>query len=196
MKKLLAACITILCFIPVYARHIRGGELSYKYISPGSGANTSLYLVTLKLYIDCNANDPGQNETTSAFTIFNRENNAQYGSLTANKISENIISYDPASNPCITNPPLDICYKLKYFEASVELPDNASGYTISYQRCCRIEGIANISGASGGYGATYTCDIPGTGVLPLPRHNSSPVIAGNDAVESANFPGCWFAQNF
>jgi len=182
MKKLLAACIIILSFIPVYARHIRGGELSYKYISPGSAANSSIYLVRLKLYIDCNANDPGQNETTSAFTIFSRADNSQYGTLTANKTNEEIISYDPASNPCITNPPLDICYKLKYFEVSVELPDNAAGYTISYQRCCRIENIENISGNSGGYGATYTCDIPGTGVLPLPRHNSSPVISGNDAV--------------
>ncbi len=182
MKKLLAAFMIVLCAMPVYARHIRGGELSYKYVGPGTSANTSVYLLRLKLYIDCNANDPGQNETTAPFTVFTRLDNAQYSTITAGKVSESIISYDPASNPCITNPPLDICYKLKYFEATVELPDNAAGYTISYQRCCRIENIENIAGASGNYGATYTCDIPGTGVLPLPRHNSSPVIAGNDAV--------------
>ncbi|HTL10116.1 MAG TPA: PKD domain-containing protein [Chitinophagaceae bacterium] len=172
----------MLVLLPVYARHIRGGELSYKYIGPGASPNSSQYLIRLKLYIDCSANDPGQNETTAAFTIFNRTDNSQVSSIIANKVNEETISYDPASNPCITNPPLDICYKLKYFETTIELPDNAVGYTISYQRCCRIEGIKNISGNSGNYGATYTCDIPGTNVLALPRHNSSPVIAGNDAV--------------
>ena len=62
------------------------------------------------------------------------------------------------------------------------MPDVTDGYTIAYQRCCRIAGIENISGNSAVDGATYTCDIPGTGTLPLPDHNSSPVISGNDAV--------------
>ena len=44
----------------------------------------------------------------------------------------------------------------------------AGGYTIAYQRCCRISGIENISGNSSDDGATYSCDIPGTDILPLP----------------------------
>ena len=162
MKKLLAAGIAILCFMPVYARHIRGGELSYKYLGPGSSANSSSYLIRLKLYIDCNANDPGQNETTAPFTIFLKSDNSQFANIIVSKTSEQIIVYDPKSNPCITNPPNDICYKLRYFETTVELPASAAGYTISYQRCCRINGIENIAGNSSAYGATYTCDIPGT----------------------------------
>ncbi|MEP6726758.1 MAG: PKD domain-containing protein [Bacteroidota bacterium] len=182
MKKLLAAGIAILCFMPVYAKHIRGGELSYKYLGPGSSPNTSGYLVTLKLYIDCNANDPGQNETSAPFTVFSRANNAMFSNVTVGLTSQQVIMYDPNSNPCITNPPTDICYKLKYFETTIELPDAPEGYTIAYQRCCRIGGIENIAGNSDAYGATYSCDIPGTNTLPLPDHNSSPVIAGNDAV--------------
>jgi len=182
MKKLLAAGIAILCFMPVFARHIRGGELSYQYLGPGQSANTSSYLLRLKLYIDCNANDPGQNETSAPFTIFRKSDNIQFGNIDVSLASQQIIQYDPASNPCITNPPTDICYKLKYFETTVELPDDPQGYTISYQRCCRIGGIENISGSSDLFGATYECEIPGTNTLPPPGHNSSPVISGNDAV--------------
>ena len=181
MKQLLAAVISFLFFVPAYARHIRGGELSYKYLGPGTAANTSSYLIRLKLYIDCTANDPGQNETSAPFTIFSRATNTQIANITVDKTNEELINYDPNSNPCITNPPTDICYKLKYFETTVELPDIPGGYTIAYQRCCRISGIENISGNSSDDGATYSCDIPGTDILPV-GHNSSPVISGNDAV--------------
>jgi PKD repeat protein len=181
MKKLLAAGIAILCFIPMYAMHIRGGELSYKYMGPGVAPNSSIYFLRLKLYIDCNANSPGQNETSAPFTIFNKATNIEYATITVGKTNESLITYDPSSNPCITNPPTDICYKLKYFETTIELPDIPGGYTIAYQRCCRITGIENVAGNSSSDGATYSCDIPGTDVLPV-GHNSSPVISGNDAV--------------
>ena len=194
MKKLLAAGIAILCFLPMYARHIRGGELSYKYLGPGTTANSSSYLLTLKLYIDCTANDPGQDEPTAPFTIFRKSDNSIYADILVNRIKQDVIMYDPASNPCITNPPTDICYKLKYFQTTVELPDDPSGYTIAYQRCCRIGGIENLSGNSSNDGATYTCDIPGTSILALPNHNSSPVISGNDAV--AICAGSGFAYDF
>ncbi len=193
MKKLLAAGIAIIFFLPMYARHIRGGELSYKYIGPGVAANSSSYLLRLKLYIDCTASDPGQDEPTASFTIFDKSNNAQFANITVNRLSQDIITYDPRSNPCITNPPTNICYKLKYYEATVELPDNAAGYTIAYQRCCRITGIENISGNSSTDGATYTADIPGTSILPA-GHNSSPLITGNDAV--AICAGTGFTFNF
>jgi CHU_C Type IX secretion signal domain/PKD domain len=181
MKKLLVAGIAILFFFPLYAMHIRGGEMSYKYIGPGADPNTSRYLLRLKLYIDCNANAPGQNEASEPFTVFNRSTGVQYLDVTVNLTSQQIITYDPNSNPCITNPPTDICYKLKFFETTVELPDIPGGYTVSYQRCCRISAIENISGNSSNDGTTYSCDIPGTNVLPN-GHNSSPIISGNDAV--------------
>jgi PKD repeat protein len=182
MKKLLAFVILVLLLLPVYARHIRGGEMSYQYKGPGASPNTSSYLIRLKLYVDCTANDPGQNETSEPFTVFSKSANAQFANITVNLIRQDIIQYDPNSNPCITNPPTDICYKLKYFETTIDLPDDPAGYTVATQRCCRIGGIENIAGNSSGYGATYSCDIPGTNTLPLPQHNSSPLIDGNDAV--------------
>ncbi|MEP7279827.1 MAG: PKD domain-containing protein [Bacteroidota bacterium] len=193
MKKLLAAGIAILFLLPVYAMHIRGGELSYKYLGPGTAPNSTMYFVRLKLYIDCNANSPTQNETNAPFTVFNKSTGTQIYNVNVSLTSEQLITYDPGSNPCITNPPTDICYKLKYFETTIELPDSPEGYTIAYQRCCRITGIENISGNSSSDGTTYSCDIPGTNVLPV-GHNSSPVISGNDAV--AICAGSGFTYDF
>jgi PKD repeat protein len=165
------------------ANHIRGGELSYKYLGPGRTANTSRYMLTLKLYIDCFQNNQGQFDRQVPFTIFDRSTNRQIGQPEIAPFSEERrISYDPNSNPCITNPPSDICYNLRFYYKEIELPNTPQGYIISFQRCCRIAGIRNISGNSDDTGATYFCEIPGTDILPSNEHNSSPVVSGNDAV--------------
>ena len=184
MKKLLLIfCFLFPLILPVCAMHIRGGELFYKYIGPGTGTNTSRYRLTLKLYIDCTQNSAGQLDTQVYFTVFRRSSNAQYGAeLTANMTTDQFISYDPNSNPCITKPPTDVCYRLRFFETTVDLPNDAGGYTIAFQRCCRINGIVNVVPPSNSIGATYTCSIPGTSVLAGAEANSSPVLTSNDAV--------------
>src|SRR4051812_21142135 len=105
MKKLfLISCFIFPCLIPVYAMHIRGGELFYKYEGPGSAPNSSRYKLTLKLYIDCTQNSTGQLDTEVFYTVFRKSNNAQFGSgRKAGMSRDEFIKYDPASNPCITN---------------------------------------------------------------------------------------------
>ena len=129
------------------AEHIKGGEIYYTYLGEGGSANTSRYQITLKLYIDCKASSPGQLETTIPLTFFDKSNNnAQYGSaVTAPMTSEQFIQFDPASNPCIGNPPTDVCYRVRKFSIAVTLPNTVSGYVVAYQRCCRIENMDNIS---------------------------------------------------
>jgi gliding motility-associated-like protein len=169
--------------LPLYAMHIRGGELSYRYLRPGSTANTSLYSLTLKLYIDCTQNSAGQLDTQVFFSVFKKSNNSPYGGeLTVPMTKDEFIRYDPNSNPCITNPPTDVCYRLRYFETTVELPNDPQGYVISFQRCCRIGGIVNVQPPSNGIGATYMCTIPGTSSLPDAPMNSSPQLQSNDAI--------------
>ncbi len=196
MKLLIPFCFLSLLFsTPLLANHIRGGELTYKYKGPGSRANSSVYILTLKLFIDCTQNNPGQLDNTVPFTIFRKRDNAQVGSPVIAPFSyQNNVSYDPNSNPCLTNPPHDICYNLRFYTAEVTLDDDPDGYIISFQRCCRIEGINNISGASDNYGATYLCEIPGTNALAASEHNSSPNITGNDAV--AICAGSFFTFDF
>ncbi len=48
----------------------------------------------------------------SRFNTFYKSNNSRYGGVVrANRVDERFISYDPNSNPCITNPPRDVCYR-------------------------------------------------------------------------------------
>lgn len=182
MKRL---CFIILFWgyvLPLSAAHIRGGELSYRYIGPGTAPNSSSYRLTLKLYIDCGQNDAGQLDNEAFLTVFSKPNNAQYTGKFATMVRDEFIRYDPNSNPCITNPPRDVCYRLRYYETIIELPNTESGYTISFQRCCRIEGIQNIVPPSNDFGATYQCEIPGSLSGNNAVTNSSPVIGANDAV--------------
>ncbi|MBA4167848.1 MAG: hypothetical protein H0X41_09955 [Chitinophagaceae bacterium] len=184
MKRI---CISILLLggfiLPLSAAHIRGGELYYKYEGPGTSAGTSVYTVTLKLYIDCGQNDPGQLDQEAALTIFSKPLNKKIGNvMIAPRVGEEFIRYDPTSNPCITNPPLDVCYRLRYYSVKITLPDTPDGYTIAFQRCCRIEGIKNVQAPSNDVGATYQCEIPGTNALPDAPKNSSPAFTARDAV--------------
>ncbi len=183
MKRLLLILIGFLGLnMSLMAEHIKGGEMFYTYIGPGSAAGTSVYSVSLKLYIDCNATSSGQLDTEISLTVFDRANNRQYGSaISAPFTGESFSRFDPASNPCIGNPPRDVCYRIRIYSVNVTVPDNAAGYTIAFQRCCRIGGIVNLAQPSNSAGATYFCEIPGSGVAPDAFKNSSPRFSTNDA---------------
>jgi gliding motility-associated-like protein len=170
-------------FSGAFGAHIRGGEITYKYLGAGPEPGSSKYELTLKLYVDCRANSPGQLDDVITFTIFNRGVSGSRPFLAnAPFSSQQIIEYDPGSNPCILNPPTDICYRLRYYKTTIALLDNAEGYTVGFQRCCRIANIENVSGNSGVTGATYSCDIPGTNNLASAPKNSSPILNPNDAI--------------
>jgi PKD repeat protein len=178
--------IASLLFLPIqslFAEHIKGGEMYYEYLGPGSDANSAQYRVTLKLYIDCNANSDGQLDKSIKLTIFNKGNNGQVAGspFDAPTTGDQWLRFDPASNPCISNAPTDVCYRVRSFSAIITLPINASGYTIAYQRCCRIDNIVNLVPRSNSVGATYICEIPGTSALPEAYKNSSPRFLPNDA---------------
>lgn len=189
MRKALAIAVFLCGTIQsLFAEHIKGGELFYEYLGPSNG--NSQYRVTLKLYIDCNANSPGQLDTEIRLTVFDKSNNAQIGVFKANTTGDQFLRFDPASNPCILNPPTDVCYRVRSYSTVIELPINSSGYVISYQRCCRIDNIVNLVPRSNSVGATYLCEIPGTNTLPDAYKNSSPRFLPNDATaicRSSNF---------
>src|SRR5215213_7345588 len=138
MKKILV--ILTLFFgisLPSLARHIKGGEMVYEYIGPGQAPNTAQYRITLKLYLDCGASG-GQLDDAVPLTIFNRETFRQVGSvITAGMTGEQTIKFDPASNPCISNPPVDVCYRIRSYSTVITLTNDPDGYVVSYQRCCR-----------------------------------------------------------
>ena len=196
-RKLLWTVVLLLtCYTSLHAAHIRGGELSYKYISPGAIPNSSIYEITLKLYIDCNQNAPGQLETEVPITIFRSSSNTEDQTIIAPMSFEDFIRYDPNSNPCISNAPTDVCYRLRYFTKRVTLSNIPGGYTLAWQRCCRINGIQNVSAPSDSYGVTCVANIPGTNVAGVTDafKNSSPQFDPRDAV--AICYGSYFTFDF
>ena len=186
MRKVLAIALLLFGSIQsLIAEHIKGGEMYYEYLGPGTDASTAQYRITLKLYIDCNANSTGQLDSEIKLTIFDKSNNGQIAGspFSAPTTGDQWLRFDPASNPCISNPPTDVCYRVRSFSTTITLPINASGYIISYQRCCRIDNIVNLVPRSNSVGATYMCEIPGTNINTVPEayKNSSPRFLPNDA---------------
>lgn len=166
------------------AEHIKGGEMYYEYLGiVGSDGTSAQYRVTLKLYIDCNATSTGQLDTEIKFTVYDKSSNRQItGSpFTARTTGDQFLRFDPNSNPCINNPPTDVCYRVRSFSTVITVPINGEGYVIAYQRCCRIDNIINMIPRSNAVGATYMAEIPGTNVLPEAYKNNSPRFLPNDA---------------
>ncbi|HRN57706.1 MAG TPA: hypothetical protein PLL71_14710, partial [Agriterribacter sp.] len=156
--------VTIFClgFCTVLrARHITGGELSYIYT--GSSGSDFTYQVTLKLYRDCFSTG-AQLDPVVPITVY-RKTESGSSFFRNHEISMTRKDVLRLGNPgeCIDNPPA-VCYEVGIYVFTVTLPASPYGYTISFQRCCRIENMSNVAG-SGQVGATYTADIPGTHVL-------------------------------
>ncbi|MEY3436794.1 MAG: hypothetical protein RL335_1250 [Bacteroidota bacterium] len=159
------------------ARHIAGGEMSYEYLGPGAGTNLR-YRITLKLYRDCYTGG-AQLDNAAAITIYPNGSSSPYTNLSVT-LDYKLNSQLTTAGPCIDNPPV-ICYEIGYYIEIVELPASANGFTIAYQRCCRIDNISNVTN-SGNAGATYAAVIPGTTISPLAPQNSSAKFIAADTV--------------
>jgi len=157
MKHTLLVLLFLSCFSLAHAKHVTGGEMIYDYIGVGSAPNLKLYKITLRLFRDNNCIDCSPMPGQVRIGVFNNGNGSLFGgyyNLGLNSTSAVPINPLP---PCITNAP-SLVYTVGTYEFTVELPDNAAGYTAAYQTCCRIDGIENVPN---GIGSTYTCNIPG-----------------------------------
>jgi PKD repeat protein len=181
VKKILFIFFLLLSTtLSLWARHIKGGEIFYSYIGPGSSPNSDKYLIELRLFISCESVQ-GQLETIVNLGIFkNADNKAAPGSpYTLNLSSDQFINLTTPS-PCIINPSA-VCYRVRIYTAIVELPKEPDGYTAVYQRCCRIDNIKNIN-PSTNVGASYVCRIHGTNDIGMNGTNSNPQFFVKDTV--------------
>ena len=182
MKKILLTILVFICCLSAFSKHIKGGFFNYQYLGQGlSDPTKKNYKVTLTLYMDCSATG-GQVDANVNFTIFNGNSSNQFTTIAVDKTNDYLLQkiYD---DPCISGDQAICYYRIITYElGSLELPVSPNGYTISYQRCCRIENMDNIS-SSGSIGNTYTIEIPGTS-SPVPDavKNSSPIYPINDTV--------------
>ncbi len=177
--KYLAFVFCLLCSSAAYARHITGGEMTYEYVS--SSGNNITYRVTLRLYRDCYSTG-AQLDPVAAISFYAKTASGSSTHTTTRNIplsNRNILNLLDAGR-CIDNPPV-VCYELGVYTFTIELPVTEYGYVVSYQRCCRIENMTNISG-SGNVGGTYTAEIPGRAVDATAPMNNSAKFATKDTV--------------
>jgi gliding motility-associated-like protein len=181
MKKYLLTILLFLCCLCTFSRHIKGGFFNYQYLGPGSNSTVLNYKVTLTVYMDCGAT-AGQVDEQVNFTIFNSGTLSLYQNVQVSKKIDYLLQKG-FDDPCISGDQAICYYKIVVYELSnIELPVSVNGYTISYQRCCRIENMDNIV-SSGTIGNTYIIQIPGTSsAVPDANKNSSPTFPIKDTV--------------
>ena len=176
MKRLLLFSLLFFCALAGFARHLKGGFFTYTYL--GQTATTISYHVTLTVYMECNAAGM-QIDQNISFTFYEANTNQLEKNVSV-PISETYLLQRDQDEKCISGDQRGCYYKIVVYDlSSVTLPLSANGYTVSYQRCCRIEDINNVSG-SGSVGNTYSITIPGTGVAPGAETNNSAKFEIND----------------
>lgn len=164
MKKTFLIVIILLAVFKCDAHHIIGGEMIYTYLGKGSKANTSKYLITLKIFRDQNSPPRTAPMPTEVYIgIFNNDDGQQYRGpypyYIVSKSSERPVTVNPFP-PCMNNSP-NLNYHVGFFLLTVELPDNKKGYTASYQTCCRVDNLQNVNNFGGSEtGSTFSCSIP------------------------------------
>lgn len=175
MKRCLLLTLLLLLLLPAWARHGKGGSLTYKYIGQGAGANTSQYEVTVLHYVNC---QESEFETGQIYLgVFDAGTNNLVTSFSIDRSANNTIqrqTFDACINPAPT-----ICFFLASYTKVIELTNNSAGYILSEQECCRAEAIVNVQ-EPGTKGTTNMANIPGIINGVVYRKNNSPVLAIKD----------------
>lgn len=184
MKKISLLILIVCCTLVSFANHITGGKMYYKYLGKSTNGDCR-YHVTLNLYRDCYSSGAPLDDD-AAIGVFANSTHYLISNFTQHISKIDVLEItDP--DPCITNPP-QVCYQVGSYEFDISLPETTDGYTITYQRCCRIAGINNLESSSN-VGATYTAVIPGTSTLPAaPENNSAQFIGIDKVIICANNP--------
>lgn len=170
MKKFFFFVVVLLSFFPAFAKHITGGEIIYDYLGPGASGSSSRYHVTLILFRDNNCVACSVMPVSVTLGVFDNDDNSKLFLRTVPLESTAPLEII-ASPPCLTNQPA-LDYSAGYYPFDIDVPINLNGYTITYQTCCRVDGITNI-GNTGSIGATYTGNIPGSNTLLGGTDNSA-----------------------
>ena len=146
------------------AKHIVGGEITYKFIS-GDGVTSNRYQFTMRIYRDCFTNGGAQLDQTAIIGVFN-STSGRYIESFGVPIG-NISEIAAPTYPCLVPPA--VCVQEGVYIWEKELPVITGTYLILYQRCCRNETIYNVL-RPGDVGATYTVEI--TGAAQRSKNNS------------------------
>lgn len=182
MRKPLFCLLFILCATTCFSKHIKGGFFSYKYLGKGIKDSTKItYQISLTIYMDCEVAS-GKIDSVIDLAISSESTPSVHTNYSVKKSADYFLN-KTYSDPCVSGDQPSCYYRIVVYTLNnCELPVTADGYTIIYQRCCRLGGMDNVAN-SNMVGSTYILKIPGTS-SPVPNANtySSLELPINDSV--------------
>ncbi len=152
----------------LFGVHLVGGVITYEYLG------NNQYEVTLRVYRDCAGGGaefdgaPGS-QGPAVLGIF--DGNNQFIEV-IDLPPPTILDIDPTLSGLCGSVNIPACVEEGIYIKTITLPDNASGYQLVYQRCCRNGTILNIVSPDD-TGSTFTAFVPSTSLFPV---NNSPVF--------------------
>ena len=170
-RMLMLTVFLLTVSISIRATHIVGGELELQKL-PATSAST--HRINMNLYFDDIYGSPGAEDQTVVVYMFRKRDNALVGSVELPRISTQLINY---SSPLCTRS--DLRTRLIRYGIDITFPqayNDAGGYYMSWERCCRNAAINNI-GDPGGAGSTFYLEFPAPFTGSTPFVNSSPVFS-------------------
>lgn len=138
MRRVFLSGLLMMVSILAQATHIVGGELSMQYTN-----RENLYTVTLLLYLDELNGDPDVEDNEIYVGVFSKRTNRQVSSMVLFRAATSLVNY---SDPACSNSRLKT-RQIRYTREESLDParyNEAEGYYISWERCCRNESIINI----------------------------------------------------
>jgi len=144
------------------AKHIIGGEITYKCLGNGD------YEFVMFMYRDC-AGGGASFDEEAPISIFECGNSVNCSNFRQSDQIEflrvplssqttvpppNIECLASTKNPCVEQ----AIYRFKLSDYNIRLPNSNESYYVVYQRCCRNETISNITNP-GDAGSTYQVEI-------------------------------------
>lgn len=153
-QAFLCLCI-ILTISPLHANHIAGGDFTVRHIQ----GNT--FEATLVLYRDCEGNLVTDNSI--AIAVFDAATDAALPNLSF-FMSDPVSEIIDLANSCYDT---GLCVESQTYTQIFTLPDNPSGYYMSWERCCRNELAINVTAAN--QSMVFTVEVPDPAL-----QNSSP----------------------
>ena len=171
------------------ATHLVGGDFHYEHLGGDQ------YQITLTVYRDCspaNTNGTGFDDAV-AIGMWDGTGTITPSDVVTIPLTWTNVSNVPVEmgNPCGTPPP-ELCIEQATYTSTVTLPQNAWGWDLVYQRCCRNPTIVNLDdfGGTENAGMTLEIHIPGTDIAT--ESNSSPAFQELPPVAlCANLPFVW-----
>ncbi|MBC7570337.1 MAG: gliding motility-associated C-terminal domain-containing protein [Spirosoma sp.] len=154
-----------------WATHIVGGELELQKLAPTA---TFAHRVNLNLYFDDINGNVGAEDATAVIYVFRKRDNALMGSVEVVRVGNQFVSY---SAPACSR--TDLRTRLIRYSTDITFPttfNDAGGYYMSWERCCRNGTITNINNP-GGAGSTFYLEFPAPYTGSTPFVNSSPVFS-------------------